>query len=1157
MSAKDLALNLLIKAKDMASGVVRNFKEEVEGSGTAAEKLDRSLDKAEEGIEQLEAATDDAGKITGHFVNQLTEADKAAGRYYDSAGRMHDANGRFVKGAKRARTETDRLGNELDQAGRKADGLSGRVGVLVGRLKGLVAATAIGAGLKWFFGQSIGSAARFERQMNRVEAVTNATAEEMAVLEKAAEEAGSTTEYSAVQAAEGLEILARAGFNASQSVELLPSVLAVAAAEGVDLATAAGLVSDTLAVMQMEVGKGAKVTDILAKGSSLANTRMTDLGLAISYAGQYAKPANLDLEKLVAILDVLANNSLRGERGGTGLRAVLAQLSDPASKASQAIKRLNLPTDDFIGLIEGLKQKGPEATEAINAFGIEAGPALRALISAGAEGITEFEQKLRDVDGAAKQMAKTATDDLPGGIKEAESAWDGLIKTFGKPLLKPLTELARDLAAKFREMNQDGNLKAWGDITAAALGKVAATLRIVYNLVTFTAKGIGIYSGRISLWANEAMISITRLLNKVGLASDETLKSLELNSGALRAAIDALVSESEQDLKDMGAGWDQLTGNVKEGMEDTRQASEASAKQAQQSGEAVATAAETAEAAAKRQAQAQQEAAEAAAKAAREQSEAWQTLGHDVDEVTGSLTESGSAAITAFETIATSGNASAEQINLAFASALEQAKTQEDIEAIKKSLIGVGNSGRLMAKYVADGLVLADQHAQKLSGTLSNDQIFSRSLKQLGIDLLEIKSGLSEVDREALAAFGSIQDHINATGAAAEQAAELTKASFTKALDQISTTKGLDELKAKLLSAAKEGRLGWGDYQKALEAVEAKYADLEKAAESSIFGQTKQLQALKAQAESAGQAIAGKTGATSENTKANKDNTESTDDQTKSVEKYTHALTMAGKTQQEFAEMGSQMAAEYDRIWQEIESAYKGKEITSTMQYLREMERAEAAMNKMAAESINRWRQQETAISNVEQALERGVRVSEQMLNGLDLVDQQRLEGVRSAIRNMNAEAQQVADTLKGTVASLQQQLADLQGDQARSEQIAQEQRMLQLREQYEQAKSTGNTEAVQAAREAIRLQEQIHKERMRQIRQQKVEAAQAQQVASTVPDNVSRNTPSRPQSPTPTPDRVVRVELDLGMGRPVAGEFEPSAAEALLQQLNTVRRTS
>jgi G3E family GTPase len=178
------------------------------------------------------------------------------------------------------------------------------------------------------------------------------------------------------------------------------------------------------------------------------------------------------------------------------------------------------------------------------------------------------------------------------------------------------------------------------------------------------------------------------------------------------------------------------------------------------------------------------------------------------------------------------------------------------------------------------------------------------------------------------------------------------------------------------------------------------------------------------------------------------------------------------------------------------------------------------------------------------------------MLNGLDLVDQQRLEGVRSAIRNMNAEAQQVADTLKGTVASLQQQLADLQGDQARSEQIAQEQRMLQLREQYEQAKSTGNTEAVQAAREAIRLQEQIHTERMRQIRQQKVEAAQAQQVASTG-DNASRNTPSRPQSPTPTPDRVVRVELDLGMGRPVAGEFEPSATEALLQQLNTVRRTS
>jgi tape measure domain-containing protein len=478
---------------------------------------------------------------------------------------------------------------------------------------------------------------------------------------------------------------------------------------------------------------------------------------------------------------------------------------------------------------------------------------------------------------------------------------------------------------------------------------------------------------------------------------------------------------------------------------------------------------------------------------------------------------------------------------------------KSELEGLQQESIKVGEAAQesgekaeAAGKAIAEGAGAGEEATRELN----------RSLEALGVDITKIETGFSEAGRTALDEFAAIQEEIKRTGAAAEQAAELTKASFTKALDQISTTKGLDELKAKLLSAAKEGRLGWGDYQKALEAIEAKYADLEKAAESSIFGQTKQLQALKAQAESAGQAIAGKTGATSENTKANKDNTASTDDQTKSVEKYTHALTMAGKTQQEFAEMGSQMAAEYDRIWQEIESAYKGKEITSTMQYLREMERAEAAMNKMATESINRWRQQETAISNVEQALERGVRVSEQMLNGLDLVDQQRLEGVRSAIRNMNAEAQQVADTLKGTVASLQQQLADLQGDQARSEQIAQEQRMLQLREQYEQAKSTGNTEAVQAAREAIRLQEQIHTERMRQIRQQKVEAAQAQQVASTG-DNASRNTPSRPQSPTPTPDRVVRVELDLGMGRPVAGEFEPSATEALLQQLNTVRRTS
>lgn len=841
MADRNLALNLLIKAKDGASAVVKRFRGEVQDSAQAAEDLDRTLDRTAAGVDQLNESAESAGKSAGYFADQLSDADKAAGRYYDSAGRMHDANGKFVKGAKRARTEADRLGDELATTSRQADGLSGKVTALIGRLKGLVAATAVGAGLKWFFTQSIGSAARFERQMNRVEAVTGATAEEMAKLEQAAEEAGSTTEYSAVEAAEGLEILARAGFNASQSVELLPSVLAVAAAEAVDLATAAGLVSDTLAVMQMEVDKGAQVTDILAKGSSLANTRMTDLGLAISYAGQYAKPAKLDLEKLVAVLDVLANNSLRGERGGTGLRAILAQLSDPASKASQAIKRLNLPTDDFIGLIEGLKQKGPEATEAINAFGIEAGPALRALIAAGAEGITEFEQKLRDVEGAAKEMAKTATDDLPGGIKEAESAWDGLIKTFGKPLLKPLTELARDLAAKFREMKEDGNLKAWGEITAAAVNRVAGGLKILYNTATFATKAIGTFVAQITVWVTEAEYRIARLMSRVGLVSQETVRGLEIQAGGVRAVLNALVKEAEQDLRDMGDGWDLLSGKITLGQQKISTAT------------AVAS--------------------DSAKTAANDASAAVDAVGVAGDQAASAIETSTRQIIDSFNTARDEGKSTADALSQAFKEV--DLTTTDGIAALGNALTEISEQAEGLGTQLQAGLAdrLARMTADELEafrqkaiaafadaadGAQTLDRLLNgaldASLRQLGVDIEQLRTGVSAVGSNAIQAFDIVRDELKRTGVEGEEASDTIAAAFNAAFDKVTTSAGLDKLKASLRSAAQEGQISWAEYRAELQRIKEKYAELESAAQASVAGQKRALGDLKQEAQATAKA---------------------------------------------------------------------------------------------------------------------------------------------------------------------------------------------------------------------------------------------------------------------------------------------------------------
>ena len=83
----------------------------------------------------------------------------------------------------------------------------------------------------------------FESSMSQVAATMGLTvedirngSEEFELLSQAAKDAGATTAFSASEAADALNYLALAGYDAATSADVLPSVLNLAAAGGLDLA---------------------------------------------------------------------------------------------------------------------------------------------------------------------------------------------------------------------------------------------------------------------------------------------------------------------------------------------------------------------------------------------------------------------------------------------------------------------------------------------------------------------------------------------------------------------------------------------------------------------------------------------------------------------------------------------------------------------------------------------------------------------------------------------------------------------------------------------------------------------------------------------------------------------------------------------------------
>src|SRR5690606_12340702 len=122
------------------------------------------------------------------------------------------------------------------------------------------------------------TAGTFEQSMQAVRAVTNATGADFSRLEGLAKELGSTTMFSATEAADALELLGMPGWATTQILEGLPAVLGLAASGGLGMAEAADSASNVMAGMAMEASEVGRAADALATAAANANVDVRMLG---------------------------------------------------------------------------------------------------------------------------------------------------------------------------------------------------------------------------------------------------------------------------------------------------------------------------------------------------------------------------------------------------------------------------------------------------------------------------------------------------------------------------------------------------------------------------------------------------------------------------------------------------------------------------------------------------------------------------------------------------------------------------------------------------------------------------------------------------------------------------------------------------------------
>ncbi len=286
----------------------------------------------------------------------------------------------------------------------------------------------------------------FERSMNKVSAITNASAADMLKLRNAAKFSGETTQFSASQSAEAIGFLAQAGLKTNQILMALPGTLDLAAASGLNLGAAADLATNVLAGFGLKVGELNRVNNVLAKTATMSNTNVTELGSAMFDVGPSAKAAGVELEEISSILGIMADSGIKGSKAGLALSFALSRMVKPTKESQRVLRRLGVnpraivdsqgKIKDFTGVIEKLRDSGINLAQAMTIFGEEAGRKVLTFLSKGGRDIRGFTKDLQNSTGAVKEMAKRMNLDIVGTTREMISAFEAAQISLGESGLR-------------------------------------------------------------------------------------------------------------------------------------------------------------------------------------------------------------------------------------------------------------------------------------------------------------------------------------------------------------------------------------------------------------------------------------------------------------------------------------------------------------------------------------------------------------------------------------------------------------------------------------------------------------------------------------------------------------------------------------------------
>nr|ELR5167156.1 phage tail tape measure protein [Providencia rettgeri] len=368
-----------------------------------------------------------------------------------------------------AGSESERFSRKVSADNKKSEesfaSLSKSINSVAGKL-----ALISGTGLS--LGAIINTTRQYSQSLSDLASITGATKEQMVLFDEAAQEMGRTTQFSAMQGAEAIKLMASAKPDLMKTsaglIDVTKSALILAQASGTTLPDA----TRTLALSLNQFGASVADTDryinVLAAGAKYGSSEVNETSEAIKKSGVAAANAKMSFEELNAAIQTLAEREVKGADAGTALRNMILKLEASTDKT------LKPSVVGLGGALENLGKKNYSTTALTKLFGLE-NVNTAMILSQNAKKVKELTQALTGTDTAYEQ-AKERTNNLNGDLLGLSSAFEGM-------------------AIKVGQMSS-GPLRAGINTTTDAVNALAGNLNTVVDVAAYGL--IPLLGGRLS-----------------------------------------------------------------------------------------------------------------------------------------------------------------------------------------------------------------------------------------------------------------------------------------------------------------------------------------------------------------------------------------------------------------------------------------------------------------------------------------------------------------------------------------------------------------------------------------------------------------------------------------------------------------------------------